>query len=287
MRHHIAALGLGLLSAAGLSIVAKAADMAPAPVLRGALPASDKAIDWSGFYAGGAASYGTINTTSAYTTAAMDPTLRQLVRGSVVEQGIQAMPLIERGRSQNHRIGFGVFAGYNWMMEDYVIGVEADYTRAKLEGGLTGDRSGRIGGTVSDTQYDWTAHTEKSYKITDYGSVRGRLGYAWDNWMPYVTAGVAYARTSSTTFATIASYQRTYDGTGIITSQGNTIYTPASLGEQNRAKFFFGYALGAGLDVALSQNIVVRAELQHLRFANVAGSTLQLNQAKLGAAIKY
>ncbi len=278
---------IGVLATAALSFPACAADMAPAPVLRGALPATEKSIDWSGFYLGGTGSYAGINTTSNSARNSMDPTLRQLVRGSVVEGGISTMPLIEQGRSQNQRVGFGLYAGYNWMMDDYVIGIEADYTRAKLEGGFTGDRSGRIGGTVSDTQYDWTAHTEKSYKITDYGSVRGRIGFAWDNFLPYATLGVAYARASSASFATIASYQRTYDAAGIITSQGPTLYTPSFLAEQNRSKLFIGYALGAGLDYALSSNIVVRAELQHLRFVNVAGSTLQLNQAKLGAAIKY
>ncbi len=276
-----------LVAAAALAVPATAADMGPPPVLRGPLPASDKAVDWSGFYIGGSGSYAGINTASTRTVSSMDPTLRQLVRGSVVEGGIAAMPLIEQGRPQNQRIGFGLYAGYNWMMEDYVLGIEADYTRGKLEGGFTGDRSGRIGGAISDTQYDWTAHTEKSYKITDYGSVRARMGYAWDNWMPYLTAGVAYARASSASYATIASYQRTYDAGGVITSQGNTLYTPSFLADQNRSKFHFGYALGAGLDVALTSNIVLRAELQHLRFANVAGNSLQLNQAKVGAAIKY
>jgi outer membrane immunogenic protein len=285
MRLHVAVSGF--LAATALSTSVLAADMAPPPVLRGALPASEKSVDWSGFYLGGTGSYGAINTTSNSNRSSMDPTLRQLVRGSVVEGGILAMPLIEQGRSQNHRIGFGVYGGYNWVMDDVLFGVEVDYTRAKLEGGFTGDRSGRIGGNVSDTQYDWTAHTEKSYKITDYGSFRGRIGYAWDNFLPYVTFGAAYARTSSAGYATIASYQRTYDNLGVIVGQGNTVYTPSFLNEQNRAKFNFGYALGAGLDYAVSSNIVLRAELQHLRFAAVAGSTLQLNQAKLGAAIKY
>jgi outer membrane immunogenic protein len=277
----------GLVAATVLAVPATAADMAPPPVLRGPLPASEKSIDWSGFYIGGSGSYGTVSTSSIRTVSSMDPTLRQLVRGSVVESGIASMPLIEQGRPQNHRVGFGLYAGYNWMIEDYILGVEADYTRAKLEGGFTGDRSGRIGGTVSDTQYDWTAHTEKSYKVTDFGSVRGRMGFAWDNWMPYLTAGMAYARASSASYATIASYQRTYDAGGLITSQGNTIYTPSFLAEQNRSKVHIGYALGAGLDVALTSNIVLRAEMQHLRFVNVAGHTLQLNQAKVGAAIKY
>jgi outer membrane immunogenic protein len=285
MRRSVALVGT--LATFALFTPALAADMAPPPVLRGALPASERSIDWSGFYLGGSGSYGTINTTSNSSARSMDPTLRQLVRGSVVEGGIATMPLIEQGRSQNARIGYGLYAGYNWVMDDYVVGLEADYTRAKLEGSFTGDRSGRIGGVVSDTQYDWTAHTEKSYKMTDYGTVRGRVGYAWDNWMPYLTAGLAYARTSTASFATIASYQRTYDANGVITNQGITLYTPSFLAEQNRSKFFFGYALGAGLDLALTSNIVVRAELQHLRFSNVAGSTLQLNQAKLGAAIKY
>jgi outer membrane immunogenic protein len=264
-----------------------AADYAPPPVLRGALPGTEKGTDWSGFYLGGSGSYATVNTGSSGTGGAIDPTLERLVKGTPVANGISIMPLIEQGKPQNNSMGFGLYAGYNWAVDEYVFGLEADYNRSKLEGGSTGQRSGRIGGVVADTQYDWNANTEKGYKITDYGSVRARMGYAWDNWMPYMTAGLAYARASTTNRASINSYQRTYDASSGIISQGNTVYTPSFLQQTNRSKFFFGYALGAGLDVAVTSNLILRAEVQHLRFTDVAGTGLQLNQAKVGAALKF
>jgi outer membrane immunogenic protein len=284
MRRIIVASGFAIAS---ITTSVFAADYAPPPVLRGALPGTDKGTDWSGFYAGGSGSYATINTGSSGTGGAVDPTLERLIKGTVVASGVSRMPLVEQGKPQNNRMGFGLYAGYNWAVDEYVFGLEADYTRAKLEGGTTGQRSGRIGGNVSDTQYDWNANTEKGYKITDYGSFRARMGYAWDNWMPYMTAGVAYARASTTNRASINSYQTSYDGSSGIISQGNTVYTPSFLQESNRSKFFFGYALGAGLDVAVTSNLILRAEVQHLRFTDVAGTGLQLNQAKLGAALKF
>jgi outer membrane immunogenic protein len=284
MRRIIVASGFAIAS---ITTSVFAADYAPPPVLRGALPGTDKGTDWSGFYAGGSGSYATINTGNSGTGGAIDPTLERLVKGTRVASGISIMPLVEQGKPQNNRMGFGLYAGHNWAFDEYVFGLEADYTRAKLEGGTTGQRSGRVGGNVSDTQYDWNANTEKGYKITDYGSFRARMGYAWDNWMPYMTAGVAYARASTTNKAFISSYQREYNSASVVISQGPTSYTPSFLQESNRSKFFFGYALGAGLDVAVTSNLILRAEVQHLRFTDVAGSGLQLNQAKLGAALKF
>lgn len=274
--------------AALLSTHAFAADYAPPqPVLRGALPAADKGIDWSGFYVGGTGSFASISTNAKRNTGSIDPSLEKLVRGFVVESGVRALPLVETGRTQDNRIGYGAVLGYNWVFEDVVLGFEADYTRAKLEGGAFGSRTGRVGGNVAATQYDFTATTNRSFKITDYGSVRGRVGYAWDNWLPFLTGGLAYARGSSENSASIASIQRTYDVNGVITDEGPSIYNPSSLREGSRAKAYYGYALGAGIDVALSQNIFVRAEVQHLRFANIGGASLQLNQAKIAAGIKY
>jgi outer membrane immunogenic protein len=286
MRRLFVASGLAI---AALTTSAVAADYSPSPVLRGALPGTDKGTDWSGFYAGGSGSYATINTASTGTGGAVDPTLERLVKGTYVASGISTMPLVEQGKPQNSRMGFGLYAGYNWAFDEYVFGLEADYTRGKLEGGSTGVRSGAVNYAVGPLSYieDWNANTEKGYKITDYGSVRTRLGYAWDNWMPYMTVGLAYARASVSNSASISSSIERRTQFGGFVSRSPGVFTPSFMQESNRSKFFFGYALGAGLDVAVTSNIILRAEFQHLRFTEVSGSGLQLNQAKLGAALKF
>jgi outer membrane immunogenic protein len=69
----------------------------------------------------------------------------------------------------------GGTAGYNWQLGPAVLGIEGD-----------GDWNG-ISGTTNNncapgckTSSNWLA------------TVRGRLGYAADRWMPYVTAGGAF-----------------------------------------------------------------------------------------------
>jgi outer membrane immunogenic protein len=286
MRHYIAALGLGLLSATGLPLLANAADMAPPPVLRGPLPATESSSNWDGFYIGASGGFGSISRSSQPSQGVTNPLLRALVRGSEVEPGVMAMPIIEKGRTQSQRVSFGAFAGYNVMMEDFVIGAEVDYNRGRLDVESSGSRSGRTSGAA--TIYDWNGSTKTSVRISDFGSVRGRVGYTMGSWMPYVSAGLAFARLAEKNYAAIQGTQCPFVTAGICASpMAPTLYNPAELGDSNGNKLVFGYALGAGVDMMLSNNIILRAEVQHLRFAPNNGMSVQLNHAKIGAAIKY
>lgn len=68
----------------------------------------------------------------------------------------------------------GVQAGYNWQIDRFVVGGEADISWADLEG-----TRGIPGGRVS-TRADWLS------------TVRGRAGIAFDRFMIYGTGGVAF-----------------------------------------------------------------------------------------------
>ena len=70
--------------------------------------------------------------------------------------------------------------GYNWQSNQIVWGVEADIAWSGIEG------SGRCGGgLVCEVRNDWL------------GTARGRIGYAMDRFMPYVTGGLAYGDVSA------------------------------------------------------------------------------------------
>jgi outer membrane immunogenic protein len=289
MRHIVVAAFLGLAST-----TAMAADMAgPAPALRGALPASNS-IDWSGFYLGGHGSF--TQATNAGSESTNNPYLALLGRGTAFQNSIrQPIELPSGQTNQSNRVSLGVFAGYNMVYEDMVLGIEADYNRGKLEGRRFG--SGNIIGVAtvgSNTRnYSAIATTERQYKLTDMGTVRGRVGYAWDNIMPYATIGVAWARASGSGSAYVdpatISFDE-YDRDGFLVRanvRAPGYVNPNTYASQQRAKFHFGYALGAGIDYAISSNIFVRAELLHTRFTDVGGFGVQINQAKVAAAVKY
>lgn len=75
--------------------------------------------------------------------------------------------------NMNGVIGGGQI-GYNWQMNNLVLGVETDFQGS-------GQSSTQTVGALS-----------LSERIRYFGTVRARLGYAWDRTLLYVTGGYAY-----------------------------------------------------------------------------------------------
>lgn len=150
------------LSVAALSVSAiEHADAADLPVKAPAYsaPAVVPAPSWTGWYvgvAGGGAWGGAEQTDSSPFSSGHYDTSGGVIGGTL---------------------------GYNWQTGPVVLGVETDFSYAAIKGSTTGtDRaSGTCGG----------AHCESDIRY--FGTLRGRLGLAWDNLLPYVTGGLAYA----------------------------------------------------------------------------------------------
>jgi len=68
----------------------------------------------------------------------------------------------------------GATLGYNYQVGSIVFGIEGDYDWASIKG--------------SDACAGVTCETKSTYLAT----FRGRLGYAFDRWLPYITGGGAY-----------------------------------------------------------------------------------------------
>ena len=147
-----------LLAATAMGVVgANAADLpmkAPPPLMP-AVPVDN----WTGFYAGIAGGYGWGRATQTDSTP--------FSSGSYKTSG----GLI------------GGTLGYNWQAGPAVFGLETDLSWASISGSTVGTdpASGNCG----------AKHCES--KIEAFGTLRGRLGYAWQNVMPYITGGLAYA----------------------------------------------------------------------------------------------
>ena len=71
---------------------------------------------------------------------------------------------------------FGALAGVNYQVGQTVFGVETDINWSDFGG------SGACGLATCETEVPW------------FGTVRGRLGYAADRFMPYITGGLAYGK---------------------------------------------------------------------------------------------
>ena len=76
----------------------------------------------------------------------------------------------------------GAQIGYNYQMDSVVIGVEADVGYLGLGDEATQPGSAPYG-------YDTFAKIDGG----GYATIRGRLGVAFDRFLPYVTGGIAFA----------------------------------------------------------------------------------------------
>lgn len=74
---------------------------------------------------------------------------------------------------------FGLSGGYNWQAGAIVVGVETDLSFAAIKGEQT-----TPGICVVSCESE----------IQALGTVRGRLGAAFGEWLPFITGGLAYAK---------------------------------------------------------------------------------------------
>ncbi|GGH19009.1 membrane protein [Alsobacter metallidurans] len=81
----------------------------------------------------------------------------------------------------------GVQAGYNWQFGQIVAGVEADIDYADI------GRNHRNVGVVYVDAFGNPVGVGRSNSNNVFGTVRGRIGYAVDRALIYVTGGLAYA----------------------------------------------------------------------------------------------
>jgi len=142
----------------------------------------------------------------------------------------------------------GVMAGYNYQMEDFVVGAEADFTYTDIHARNTADGVDQ--------------------RIPYFGTIRARLGWAHDNTMFYGTAGVAFLRSKFH-------------------------IEPA---DETRSKTHVGFVLGGGMEHAVTDNILVRAEYLYAHFGTkdyeytpgtVRTGVDNLHIARAGVAYKF
>lgn len=129
--------------------------------------------NWSGIYAGLNAGWGWVRDRG--NTFCIDPT--GVVNGFGCVSNAIAGPQIDG----DGFIGGGQI-GYNWQVNQWVFGVEADIQGADIKGSVdiifnTGEGPGRF---VAHEKLNWL------------GTVRGRVGWAWDRLLIYGTGGFAY-----------------------------------------------------------------------------------------------
>ena len=290
---------LMLLGLGGLN-TARAADL-DYDFLRGAEydPAPVPVIDWSGVYLGGH---------GGYTSSALGykDTLQSLIyarsHDSTAESDFNASTLLSPSSRRVGDTSFGGFVGYNVQFGDLIFGFEADYTNFG-RGATSSDSIGRTK-TNSLGLVETVALTGASTtRVNDYGTLRARAGYAFGNLLPFVTGGFAIGRARIADTATyrdygynLPAYNATLAGTPTYVdnfgytsfSQSAPAGTPAvaALG-LTKTKVVAGGTVGAGLEYAITPNIILRGEYQYVLLNDFDGHKVNLNTVRGGAAVKF
>ena len=217
---------MGAANAADMAVKAPSPPpMAPAPY-----------FNWTGFYIGGNVGGGWSNVSSTGSTTAGGGT-------SSFSSSGNASGVVGGGQ-----IGANYEFPSNW-----VIGFEADIDGSSLSGSGTGCATTAAGVT--------TGCVTSSAKLNDFGTVRGRLGYAANNVLFYGTGGWAWSQSSTTSAGTCA-------GPGCPTT--SLPFTGGGASASTTATN--GWAAGAGIEWAFTRNWIARVEYLHLQFNGVGQS---------------
>ena len=197
---------------------------------------------WTGFYAG--------------VNAGVNWSNRNVNQGFVDTSGALTGAALEAiwpsaPAASNNRTGFigGIQVGYNYQINQFVIGAEADFMGAALN--KTTNASGTTLNYVPgiDLREDYSTKIQQQW----LGTVRARAGFAIDRVFVYATGGLAYGDVK-------ISLSNTETGAGVLDA------TWAGQKTQTKA----GYTFGAGAEYAITNNWIIRGEYLYYNLGNVS-----------------
>jgi outer membrane immunogenic protein len=147
----------------------------------------------------------------------------------------------------------GLHAGRNWQNQNWVVGLEGDFEwsgeRRRHDGTATFAATiGAFDTTITQSQLN-------TWKLPWFSTIRGRLGWANDTWLVYVTGGAAVGR---------AQYDHTQTTTATIATGGAVIATATVTFPFSEGKTRWGYAVGGGIEKAFTPNWVARLEYLYI-----------------------
>jgi outer membrane immunogenic protein len=206
---------------AALPVAASAADMpvkAP-PVPYVAAPASN----WTGLYLGGQIGWGWATNQSTQ-LAATPSTLAGTTDKQVNSNGFLG----------------GVYGGYNYQFNQFLVGVDGDYSAADVIG------------TGADAANTGNGHIGFHHDLVKWvATATGRLGYVNNNWLLFAKGGWAWAE---------------FDGHSTnVTAGGAGTVAGLSASNSNRN----GWTVGGGVEYAFLAHWSAKVEYDYIKFDTV------------------
>ena len=218
----------------------------PAPVV----------MSWTGFYLGGQVGWGRArwDTSNFISTPGVGPF---------------ASPGFPIGSTDGSGVVGGIHGGFNYQWQNIVAGIEADINWTNIDDTVSYRAIGIGAGLPFAIKYS----------LDYYGTVRGRLGYAWDRFLVYVTGGWAYGHSNID-----------------ITSPGQ-FFGPFATSASN--KNHTGWTVGGGFSYMITPNWIAGLEYKHIDLgdetnvyafpaAPVTGTTdLKIDEVTLRVSYKF
>ncbi len=230
----------------GLTAGAMAADL-PARTAPIAPIAAVPIFTWTGFYVGAQVGYAFSDSddNNLFDTAPFD------VNGSTFQ--VVNTGLFDDEDEDGFTVGGHV--GYNFQFGAFVVGAEADIEWVDVGGGRN------ITVTVSNPACRSRQFTVALGSDLEFiGSLRARLGWAWDRALIYATGGLAYA--------SFDTGDNNFLGVGINPFFAN--------GDDDTV---WGWTIGAGVEWAFTNNLTARLEYRYTSFDRDSNTFFVVNPA--------
>jgi opacity protein-like surface antigen len=216
---------------------------------------------------------------------------RQVVGTSIttiqgLDANFSAIPLSSfphLSNTDSKGISYGGFTGYNYQIDDVVLGFELNFNRATLNGTMSDRQSHNYIVNANNSTYVATFNviTSASATAAEYGTVRARGGWAYGCFLPYVFAGFSLGQVNTATSVNI-NYTST-----LISGPGPLIGGNWTQSNVNHGKWLAGFDAGLGIDYAVTQNIFVRGEAEYLQLADQNDIRTSVVSVRAGAGLKF
>lgn len=252
---------------------ANAADLGDA-FLRGSqtIISSPSGMRWDGVYVGG--QFGGTASGADFSDATKT-VIHNLLTTTTIENEAPVSNWPVLGKVDTTAMNYGGFVGYNVQWDCAVVGIEVNYNRTNYT--LNSSNAIRRTFATSSGFNDIQVNADGTVTMTDYATLRVRGGYALGNFLPYGTLGLAVARADVSRSATVTARDP---------NNGTTLYQ--FTGSDNKTgDFALGWAAGLGMDVAVIQNVFLRAEYEYSQFGDFHGINMHLHSARIAAALKF
>jgi len=240
---------------------------------------------WSGFYFGGQVGYGNAN---ANFSGATDALIAFVLRNTTLENQIAPSHWPVLGAADSRNVGFGGFAGYNTQWQDLILGAELNYNHAAFSLHAPASPISRITSDSTGTIYSINFTGNGSMTAEDFATLRLRAGWVAGNFLPYAFIGPAVGVGSSSVSVNGSGVQCPKGTVGVCSlSQPGSIPFSINNSLNANSQVLYGFTVGGGVDVALMQNIFLRAEVEFDQFQPPPGFFMTVVTGRVGAGVRF